>query len=127
MNIKRHVLFQRAKNCLICTTTLMHDILIEAIEFVDLFKETNCEWYTQVVKSVWLGGNIIIGDLMVTDDYIGAINEFKDSSKIKLDLVFIPGSGFGQWKRDLRGNPISEIGRKCGVTVVAIQNELIKF
>jgi len=125
--VKKSILAHNANNVLICTTLLIKKHIEQAIHSSKLFSDIDANIHLQIVKSNWLGGNIIIGDLMVTDDFIDAIMDFTANHNISIDLIIIPGSGFGAWKRDLRGIPVKHIERKCEIPVVAIQNELIQF
>ena len=122
-----YIMNLKPKKCLICTTELMQNSLKQALKMLDFYTKYDTDIRIKVVESEWLGGNILLGDLMVTDDYISVIKEFLNENPEPLDLVFIPRSGFGAWKRDLRGKPVVEIERSCGVPVVLLNNELIYF
>jgi len=68
------------------------------------------------------GGNIFMGDLMVVQDFIDAVNQFIETEAERPDLVVIPSSPFhlSGWGRDLTGRPYLEIENRTGIPVALV-------
>ena len=83
--------------------------------------------HIRVPRNRYFGGNIHMGDLMVVEDFIDAIEEFMDSGEIEPDLVVIPSSPFhlSGWGRDLTGRVYLDIERVTGIPVALVECEPI--
>lgn len=71
-----------------------------------------------VPENMFFGGNIIMGDLLVVQDFIDCINGHLKNGD-RPDLVVIPSSPFNLsgWGRDLTGRVYLDIERQTGVPV----------
>jgi uncharacterized Fe-S cluster-containing radical SAM superfamily protein len=85
------------------------------------------ELHIRVPRNRYLGGNILMGDLLVVQDFIGAVEEFVAEAGTRPDLVVIPSSPFhvSRWGRDLVGRVYTEIERHTGVPVALAECEPI--
>jgi sulfatase maturation enzyme AslB (radical SAM superfamily) len=110
VSIKRHA----ARRVLICSSVIMKPIIQQMIAITDAFH--GVEVSVEVPENRYFGGTIVLGDLLVVDDYVAFINEYKKKCPI-VDLVLIPSSPFslGEWRRDLTGTPFTEIERRTGI------------
>ncbi|MBC7248260.1 MAG: radical SAM protein [Actinobacteria bacterium] len=72
-----------------------------------------------VPENRYFGGNIILGDLLVVQDFIDHLREYAAAEGRRPDLVVIPSSPFqlSRWGRDLTGRPYLDIGRETGMRV----------
>ena len=68
-----------------------------------------------------------MGDLLVVQDFIEAIEESVAERGSRPDLVLVPSSPFhvGRWGRDLEGREYLEIERRTGVPVALVECEPI--
>lgn len=116
----------KAECVLVCSSQIMKPIVIQMLEYSQAFDDI--EILLEVPQNRYFGGNIILGDLLVVDDYIKFINEYKELSQRPIDLVLIPSSPFslGEWKRDLTGATFFDIERGVGITVEMVQCDPIK-
>jgi nucleotide-binding universal stress UspA family protein len=64
-----------------------------------------------------------MGDLMVVQDFIEAIEDFMEEENIRPDLVVIPSSPFNLsgWGRDLTGRVYLDIERRSGCPVALVE------
>ncbi len=71
-----------------------------------------------VPRNGYFGGDICMGDLLVVQDFIDTIAEYRERGG-RPDLVVIPSSPFalGGWQRDLTGRVYLDIERVTGVPV----------
>jgi sulfatase maturation enzyme AslB (radical SAM superfamily) len=73
------------------------------------------------------GGNIMVGDLHVVQDYIEHIRKLQKAG-YNPDLVLIPSSfTLGQWKLDVLGNSYLEIERQTGCRVELVGTAAVKI
>lgn len=114
--IDRH----RARRVLVCSSELMRPIVSRMIEESGAFADL--ELHVEVPPNRFFGGTVILGDLLVVEDYVEFIREFRARSAAPVDLVIIPSSPFsrGEWQRDLTGTPAAEIARRTGVEVAFV-------
>ena len=79
--------------------------------------------HIRVPRNHYFGGNIFMGDLMVVEDFIKAIETFILETKVQPDLVIIPSSAFSLsgWGRDLTARVYLEIERRTKVPVDLIE------
>lgn len=66
--------------------------------------------------SSFLGGDLCVGDLSVTEDIVQAVARYSRDCG-RPDLVVVPSSVFSAWGRDLTGTPYSRIERQTGIPV----------
>lgn len=104
-----------ARRVLLCTSELMRPIVARMIEQSGAFE--GCDLALGVPENRFFGGAIVLGDLLVVDDYVAFIEEHLASGIPRPELVLIPSSPFsrGEWRRDLTGKPYTEIERRTGV------------
>jgi MoaA/NifB/PqqE/SkfB family radical SAM enzyme len=86
--IKQH----NAQKILLLTTELMSPTLSYVMQEVKILPE-DIDLHIEIPKQNYWGGNIVIGDLLVVDDYVDHIKDFISRQGFKPDLVIIPDSG----------------------------------
>jgi len=115
-----------AKNALILTSRLVKPLVTQALEETRILTRYDIE--LTVPRNNYLGGNIIMGDLLVVADYVEHINEWL-ASHGRPDVVLLPSSAFssypGGWERDLRGVPWRRIPLETGANVKLMKCETI--
>jgi hypothetical protein len=84
---------------------------------------TDVDVRLEVPENRFFGGTVVLGDLLVVDDYVRFVREYVARSSEPVDLVAIPSSPFtvGGWKRDLAGVPFTDIERLIGLPVALIE------
>jgi pyruvate-formate lyase-activating enzyme len=72
-----------------------------------------------VPENRFFGGNIILGDLLVVQDFISFLRAYLETAEMRPGLVVIPSSPFhlSGWGRDLTGRPYRDIERETGLAV----------
>jgi pyruvate-formate lyase-activating enzyme len=75
--------------------------------------------HTVIPENGFFGGSIIMGDLLVVDDYVAAAKKWFKSHG-EPDLVLIPETAFTDWGRDLVGRHYYEIQQRLGVPVTLL-------
>jgi hypothetical protein len=110
-----------AKVVLVCSSELMRPIVTEMLETSAAFRDVDIR--LEVPPNRFFGGTVVLGDLLVVDDYVEFIQEYARRSDLPIDLVAIPSSPFtvGGWKRDLAGKAFTEIERRVRLPVEMIQ------
>jgi hypothetical protein len=114
------IALHRARTVLFLTSALVRPTFEQCLGECCFFGDVNVE--VAVPENRFLGGNIIMGDLLVVDDFVACIEEYLASKTTKPDLVVIPSSPFnlGQWGRDLTGRCYLDIERQVGVPVALL-------
>jgi wyosine [tRNA(Phe)-imidazoG37] synthetase (radical SAM superfamily) len=119
-----------ANNILLFTTKLGRKLLSKAVH---MLMETG--EYTIPLEKIritmaehrYWGGNIVVGDLHVVQDYIDHIRRLQ-SLGYQPDLVLIPSSfTLGQWKLDVLGNSALDIERATDCRVELITTPPVKI
>jgi len=118
MRVKRAIDLHGAVQPLILSSYLLAPTVRRAIMRSHMFDETNLAVEVPANQS-FLGGSIIVGDLLVAQDFIDHI---QDRAGPACDLVLIPSTPFGVWGRDISGEPYQNIEREIGVPVVLLDN-----
>jgi hypothetical protein len=84
--------------------------------------------HTEVPVNRFFGGNIMLGDLLVVEDFVGCVREWTEREDRVPDLVIIPSTPFHAkgtgWGRDLTGQCYLAIERRLGVPVKLLQCEM---
>jgi hypothetical protein len=83
--------------------------------------------HVRVPHNSYFGGNVFMGDLMVVEDFIEAVEAFIKEDGVRPDLVVIPSSPFhlSGWGRDLTGRVYLDIERHTKVPVALVECEPI--
>jgi hypothetical protein len=113
-----------ARRILLLSSRLVEPIFRQLLKESSLFGGLQVE--VKVPQNSFFGGNIFMGDLLVVQDFIEAINRYLQKNPPP-DLVVIPSSPFslGQWRRDLEGRVYTEIERAVGLPVALLDCEPI--
>ncbi len=116
---------KKGNNILFLSSFLMKPLLEQLLKESPYLKSNNIK--IGVPQNRFFGGNIRMGDLLVVQDYIDYIKDYKRSSGINPDLVIIPSSPFNLsgWGRDLTGRVYLDIERVTGVPVELLECETI--
>ena len=116
---------RQAKTVLVLTSRLVQPTLAYLIRKNMFF--SNVDLHLIIPPNHYLGGNILMGDLMVVEDFIRAVNTFLNQGNPRPDLVIIPSSPFhlSRWGRDLTGHTYKSIKEATGIDVALIECEPI--
>ena len=113
-----------ARSVLLFTTPLAQPLFAQGAMITDTFqsfKERGVELrLTQAEHRFW-GGNIMIGDLHVVQDYIDHLTGLGEIGYAP-DLTVIPRSFVGEWGFDVMGRSYRDIERITGCSVELIHN-----
>lgn len=125
--LKRSLRDSHAKSAAVIISRLMKPALEQALRESDFYVNLDSHVHFIVAENAFLGGNILIGDLLVDQDIIKCLEEFI-AHHGRPDICFVPSSmftpGFG-WKRDLNGAHFREIEHATGVRVELLQCEQV--
>ena len=123
--LKQVVLSHRAKEVLVLSSSLIRPTLERMISVHGSVSDVRL--HIRVPQNGYFGGNVFMGDLMVVEDFIEAIEGFSKETRIQPDLVVIPSSPFhlSGWGRDLTGRVYLDIERHTGIPVVLVECEPI--
>ncbi len=112
---------------LLLTSALVRPTLEQLLRERPLSLPEGCSLSLGVPETRYFGGNIILGDLLVVEDFVAFIREFEARHGARPDLALIPSSPFhlSGWGRDLTGRPYVEIERRTGVAVELLRCETI--
>lgn len=115
-----------AKTVLMLSSQMIRPILESMVARTSAFDGINL--YVDVVENRFFGGTINVGDLLVVDDFVAAIQEFIRNEGVP-DLVLVPSSPFASspWMRDLNGIPWIDIERRTGIKVEVVECNAITF
>jgi membrane-associated protease RseP (regulator of RpoE activity) len=105
------------RRVLVFTTPLVGDLYAQAMRIVGnlpQFAMPGVEVRVTVAPQSYWGGNIVIGDLNVVQDFIDHVNDVAGRGH-RPDLVVIPGSFANRWGLDVLGHSYLEIERRTGV------------
>ena len=117
----REIIERRAaRSVLVCSSVIMKPIVEQMIAETDAFRGVDV--FLEVPENRHFGGSIVLGDLLVVEDYVAFINEYKERVP-GLDLVLIPSSPFslGEWRRDLTGTPFTDIERRTAIATELVE------
>lgn len=116
MIVNRH---PQAHQVLLFTTPLVRDIFAQAMQIAGDSPECrlpDVELRVTMARHDFWGGNIVVGDLHVVEDYVAHLNLLARLG-YRPDLVIIPSSFTNSWRLDLLGHSYTEIERRTGTTV----------
>jgi uncharacterized Fe-S cluster-containing radical SAM superfamily protein len=125
VRLKEIIISRQGKEVLLFSSALVKPVLKKLISDKGFIPDINL--YIRVPENHYFGGNICMGDLMVVEDFIKAIEEFINTEKIQPDLVIIPSSPFhlSGWGRDLTGRVYLDIERRTKISVALVECETI--
>ena len=109
----------QAHRVLVFTTPLVKDLYAQALTIVGDAPECNLpgiEVRATVARHNFWGGNIMIGDLHVVQDFVDHLELLK-AHGYRPDLAVIPSSFTNSWGMDLLGHSYLEIERRTGIKV----------
>jgi hypothetical protein len=117
--LKEIIYAHQAKRVLFLSSELMQPTFEQCLTESHLFGGGQLKIDIEVPKNNFFGGNIIMGDLAVVQDFIDCINDYIARKGDKPDLVVIPSSPFNLsgWGRDLTGRVYLDIERETCVPV----------
>lgn len=118
---------RRARHVLFLSSLLVKPHFQQALRETGLLDTGAVRLDIEVPANRYFGGNIILGDLLVVQDFIDCIREYLARGNPRPDLVVIPSSPFalGEWKRDLTGRVYLDIEREVGIPVELLKCEPI--
>lgn len=105
-----------ASNVLLLTSFLVEPELRELLEDSQLSAFDFPSVYWDVPDNIsFLGGNVIVGDLLVVDDFVECVEKWVRRHHVQPDLVIIPSSAFNAWGVDIAGSSFYEIEKRTGI------------
>ncbi|MFA4844113.1 MAG: radical SAM protein [Candidatus Margulisiibacteriota bacterium] len=122
LDVYRYSAVYKAKNVLLITSRMVRPTLRLLIK---QHYNGRINVFLLVPKNRFFGGSIIMGDLLVVNDFIFAIRSWLRKHKKRPDLILIPNSPFSAWGRDLIGDNKLKIEREIGIPVEFIYNSPI--
>jgi sulfatase maturation enzyme AslB (radical SAM superfamily) len=108
-----------ARKILVFSTALAKGLFAQAQAIAKDWAEyrlENVDLKVTVAPHNFWGGNIMIGDIHVAQDYIDHLNSLKGEG-YRPDLAVIPSSFASRWGFDVLGRSYTEIERRTGVAV----------
>lgn len=106
---------------LFLTSMIVRQFLAKALKRYHFLAGHSVEFDLQVPSNKYLGGNIVMGDMLVVDDFVHFIQEYMQDQKP--DLIMIPSGPFnhGGWCRDMKGQPVGLIEKFFDVPIKIIE------
>ena len=123
-DLKFLIAHHQAKKVLLFSSALVKPVFLQLLQESALFGGIQIQ--VEVPENRYFGGNIMMGDLLVVQDFIEAIRQYLQRNAPP-DLIVIPSSPFslGQWGRDLEGRVYLDIERAVGLPVALLVCEPI--
>jgi len=117
-SLKAIIEAHQAKRVLFLSSELIKPTFEQCLAESHLF-DSRGEIDIEVPKNNFFGGNIVMGDLLVVQDFIDCIKDHIIQKEYKPDLVIIASSPFNLsgWGRDLTGRVYLDIERETGIPV----------
>jgi hypothetical protein len=108
---------------LLLSSRLVKPTLEQMLEENPWYVPEGTRLHIEVPENDYFGGNVILGDLLLVQDFIDFIKRYLRETGSQVDLILIPSSPFylGGWKRDLSGRPYLDIEREVGIPVALIE------
>ncbi len=110
---------RKVRKVLVFTTPLVRDLYAQALQIVADSPECRPPGVevrvTTAAHNFW-GGNIMIGDLHVVQDYVDHLRLLQDLG-YQPDLAIIPNTFANPWGMDLLGHSYAEIERRTHIAV----------
>jgi len=110
---------RHARSIVVLTSRLLEDIVSAYFEHNPTLVRATADMEVMVVSPqhhFW-GGNIVVGDLYLCEDYIACLNRLTRKLGRKPDLAIIPCTFSPNYWTDLAGVPYSEIELHTGIAV----------
>jgi hypothetical protein len=119
-SLRRVIASRGAREVLVFTSQLVKPALEHSLHRGRLPRGVRL--HLRVPANRFFGGNILLGDLLVVQDFIDAVEEFVAAGGSP-DLAAVPSSPFhlSRWGRDLQGREYLEIERRTGVPVALVE------
>jgi uncharacterized Fe-S cluster-containing radical SAM superfamily protein len=123
--LKQVIITRGAKEVLLLSSSLVRPALARLMSERGIAH--GVALHIRVPRNGYFGGNVYMGDLMVVEDFIEAVEAFIKEGGIRPDLVVIPSSPFhlSGWGRDLTGRVYLDIERHTKVPVALVECEPI--
>jgi len=115
--IKAMIERNNAQSILFLTSKIAKPVVMRMLKKLPSDFFDGRKFHVSETQNRFMGGNILIGDLMTVQDYVFSINEFIKKKGEKPDLIIIPSSSFSSWGVDLTGTCNYEIERRLGIQV----------
>lgn len=112
-----------ARSALFLTSRLVRPTLEQLLADHPMSLPQGTDFHLSVPENRYFGGNIILGDLLVVQDFIDHLRAYTDGGLPRPDLVVIPSTPFhlSRWGRDLTGRPYLDIARETGLRVKLLE------
>ncbi|MDI6874062.1 radical SAM protein [Candidatus Solincola sp.] len=116
-----------ARRVLFLTSRLVRPTLEQMLRERPLSLPEGVELHLSVPENRFFGGNIMLGDLLVVQDFIDHLREWRERKGFAPHLVVIPSSPFrlSGWGRDLTGRVYLDIARETGMRVELLECEAV--
>lgn len=113
------------RRVLLLTSRLVRPTLEQMLRENPPHLPEGAELRLSVPENRFFGGNTMLGDLLVVQDFIDHLREWRRSGEPEPDLVVIPSSPFhlSGWVRDLTGRVYLDIARETGMRVELLECE----
>ncbi len=108
-----------AREALFLTSALVRPTLEQLLRERPLLLPRGARLRLGVPENRFFGGNIMLGDLLVVQDFIDFVRAYAGGAEARPDLVVIPSSPFhiSGWGRDLTGRTYLDIERETRIPV----------
>ncbi len=127
LNILRNFIHSRnLTRVAVFVSSLVKNQLKEVNKYIklkDFFKKCEIRFYT--MRNFWWGGNIILGDLMMVEDFCKLLKH-KRIREFSPEVVAMPTT-FLRYGRDYSGKSYKEIERETGYKVFLMPCGMIEF
>lgn len=112
-----------AREVLFLTSALVRPTLEQLLREHPLSLPEDTRLTLGVPENRFFGGNIVLGDLLVVQDFIDFLRHRLRNGDPRPDLVVIPSTPFhlSRWGRDLTGRPYLDISREAGIPVKLLE------
>lgn len=119
--LRQTVSAKNAKRVVVLTSKLIRPFLEKAISASGRFSAIDLHLLTP--ENRYFGGNICMGDLLVVEDFIFAVEDFIKNTRLRPDLVILPSTPFhiSGWGRDLTGRVYLDIERHLGIPTALVE------
>jgi hypothetical protein len=118
-----HIERARARTVVVMTSALLEPIVSEYLthnpSLVDRTRDV--EVIVTSPRHAFWGGNIVVGDLYLCEDYVACLRRVTGALGRRPDLALIPATFTPDNWTDLAGVPYSEIALQTGVPVELIR------